>query len=154
MAKKKDKDITIERDVGGRPTKYKPEYCQQIIDYFDKIPQYTTYKESYYADGTLKSKEPIILPEQFPTFQGFAHSIDVNMSQLTRWQEEHQDFCTAYAHAKSLQERIWAVNAMGNLYNSQFAQFFGKNCLGYKDKQEVDIGNSGNAFEVNIKVVE
>jgi hypothetical protein len=30
---------------------------------------------------------------------------------------------------------------MNNSYNSQFAQFFSKNCLGYKDKQEVE--NSG-----------
>ena len=27
---------------------------------------------------------------------------------------------------------------MNNNYNSQFAQFFGKNCLGYKDKTEVE----------------
>lgn len=31
---------------------------------------------------------------------------------------------------------------MGNLYNAQFAQFFGKNCLGYKDKTEVESTNT------------
>jgi hypothetical protein len=44
--------------------------------------------------------------------------------------------------AKQLQEKIWLTNGMNNLYNSQFAQFFGKNCLGYKDKQEVE--HTGN----------
>ena len=33
---------------------------------------------------------------------------------------------------------------MGNLYNSQFAQFFGKNCLGYKDKTETEITGINN----------
>lgn len=123
----------------GRPTKYKEEYCQRIIAYFDRPPQQTVYKRTFYADGGVKSEEPIVLGEQLPTFQGFAHEIGVAVPTLLEWCDEHPEFSKAYARAKELQERIWLVNGMGGQYNAQFAQFFGKNCLGYKDKTEQDI---------------
>lgn len=123
---------------GGRPTKYKEEYCESIIKYFDIPPQQTVYKKTYYADGTLKSEDPIVLPVQFPTLQGFAHDIGVNVDTMIEWCKVHEKFSEAYTHAKALQERTWLTNAMGGLYNAQFAQFYGKNCLGYKDKTEVD----------------
>ena len=123
----------------GRPSKYKPEYCDDIIRYFDVPPQQTTYKKTYYADGTLKSEDPVTLACQLPTLQGYAHSIDINKDTLIEWSKEHQEFSVAYTRAKELQEQIWLINGMSGLYNSQFAQFFGTNCLGYKIKQDVTL---------------
>jgi hypothetical protein len=123
---------------GGVESTYKEEYCQQIIEYFNLPPQQTVYKKTYYADGTLKSEEPVILAEQLPTFQGFAHKIGTTHKTLLEWEKKYSEFGESYARAKQLQEKIWLVNGMGGQYNSQFAQFFGKNCLGYKDKTEVD----------------
>lgn len=132
----------------GRPTKYNKKYCKEIIEYFDKPPQSCIYKEEYFNNGTLKSKTPIIVAEEFPTFQGFASKIEVNIDTLHEWKEKYAEFSEAYTRAKELQEKIWLVNAMGGLYNAQFAQFFGKNCLGYKDKQELEhSGNINNPFE-------
>ncbi len=130
--------MKMAKNKGGRPTKYKEEYCAGIIEYFNLPPQQTVYKKTYYADGTLKSEEPVILAEQLPTFQGFADSIGVHFDTLNQWCKDYPEFSEAYARAKQLQEKIWLVNGMGGQYNSQFAQFFGKNCLGYKDKTEVD----------------
>lgn len=124
---------------GGRPTKYKAEYCDSIISYFDLPPQQTTYKRTYYANGQLKSEEPCVLAEQLPTVEGFAHSISVHKDTLYEWASKHKEFSVALARARQLQEKIWLVNAMGGQYNAQFAQFFGKNCLGYKDKSETEL---------------
>ncbi|MEG2082426.1 MAG: terminase small subunit, partial [Oscillospiraceae bacterium] len=88
-------------------------------------------------------------PAEFPTFQGFANFIGVDVNTLLNWTKEHAEFLGAYMRAKQLQEKVWLVNGMGGLYNSQFAQFFGKNCLGYKDKQETEI--SGDGFKVVIE---
>ena len=123
----------------GRPTKYKKRYCEDIVAYFTVEPQQTVYKKTYYANGNLKSEEPITLPEQFPTMQGFADYIGVHIDTLHEWKSVHKEFSESYRRAQQLQEKIWLVNGMSGLYNSQFAQFFGKNCLGYKDKQETDI---------------
>lgn len=123
----------------GRPTKYKAEYCESIVKYFDIPPQQVVYKESFFPDGTLKSNDPITLASQFPTLQGYAHSIDVHVDTMIEWCKEYKEFSEAYARAKQMQERVWLINGMSGLYNSQFAQFFGKNCLGYVDKTEQDI---------------
>jgi len=129
----------IAKHAGGRPPKYKPEYCDLIIEHFRVPAQTMKSKKTYYADGTIKSEEEYPVATDLPTFQNFADSIGVHMSQLTRWQDEYEEFRTAYARAKQLQEHIWLVNGMSNLYNSQFAQFFGKNCLGYSDKQSIEL---------------
>ena len=122
----------------GRPTKYKKEYCKDIVEYFNKEPQNCMYKEEYFQNGKLKSKIPVVIANAFPTFQEFANKIGVNIDTLHEWKNKHEEFSVAYTRAKELQERIWLVNSMSNLYNAQFAQFFGKNCLGYKDKQEIE----------------
>ena len=138
--------------MAGRPTKYDEKYCEQIIDYFKVPPTIVDYKREYYRDGTLKSEFPIIRGNTFPTFQGFADEIDVNIDTLNEWGKVHPEFSEAYTRAKQLQESIWLTNGMNNLYNAQFAQFFGKNCLGYKDKSEVETSGE-NKLDVNIKVI-
>jgi hypothetical protein len=127
----------------GRPTTYQKEYCEQIVEHFQKEPFTVLYKEEYHKDGELKCKTPILTANEFPTFQGFADKIGVHIDTLHEWKDKHKEFSEAYARAKQMQEHIWLINGMQNLYNSQFAQFFGKNCLGYKDKVEVDQNNTG-----------
>jgi hypothetical protein len=122
----------------GRPTEYKPEYCDQIIEYFSVQPFHEMYKEEFFKDGTLKSRTPTLIANEFPTFQGFADSIGVHVDTLHEWKKVNKEFSEAYARAKDIQEKIWLVNGMQNLYNAQFAQFFGKNCLGYSDKYEIE----------------
>lgn len=132
------KEQKPKKNKGGRPTKYKKEYCEQIVEYFRVPPEIIEYKREYYQNGNLKSEYPIVRGNEFPTFQGFADKIGVNIDTLNEWCNVHPKFSEAYTHAKSLQEKIWLTNGMTGLYNAQFAQFFGKNCLGYKDKQEVE----------------
>ena len=123
---------------GGRPTKYKKQYCKDMIEYFTREATTTEYEEEYFSDGELKKKKPIIIANNIPTFQGFAHKIGVNIDTLTEWNNTHEEFSVAYKEAKELQEKIWLENSMCGRYSPQFAIFFGKNCLGYKDKQEIE----------------
>jgi len=135
--------------MAGKTT-FKPEYCDMIIEHFTIQPQQTVYKRTFFPDGSVKSEDPVLLPEQFPTFQKFADKIGVHIDTLHKWKEDNESFSEAYARAKQLQEHIWLVNGMSNLYNSQFAQFFGKNCLGYKDKTETEItGLNGGPIELS-----
>ncbi len=135
--------------MAGKTT-FKPEYCDMIIEHFRVPPQVMRSKETYYADGTIKSKEEYPVAADLPTFQGFADKFGVHVDTLHKWKEDNGAFSEAYARAKQLQEHIWLVNGMSNLYNSQFAQFFGKNCLGYKDKTETEItGLNGGPIEVS-----
>ena len=90
----------------ARPTKYKKEYCDKIIKYFDVPPQRTEYRRTFYADGMLKSEEPVTKPAVFPTFQGFANLIGVNITTLHEWRRNYPEFSQAFARAKQIQESI------------------------------------------------
>ncbi|MEG0570907.1 MAG: terminase small subunit [Oscillospiraceae bacterium] len=127
---------TLKEAKKGRPTLYKKKYCSQIIEYFKVSPLVTDPKRTFYPDGTIKSEDPQVRGAEFPTFQGFASSLGVHVSTLLDWRDLHEDFAFSYALAKQLQENIWLVNSISGLYNSQFARFFGKCCLGYTDKSE------------------
>lgn len=131
----------------ARPTKYKKEYCDALVRFFTVLPAQTVYERTYFADGGIKSEKPIVLAADLPTFQAFAESIGVHVDTLHEWREQHKEFSEAYMRAKQLQESIWLINGMSGRYNAQFAQFFGKNCLGYTDKSEVEhSGQLNNPF--------
>ena len=103
-----------EKRSRGQPTKYKAKYCNEIIEYFNNS-------------------------EGFPTFEGFANSIGVDGATIVRWTDYSNNFCAAYARAKTIQCSRLVTGAMGNKYNSQFAQFFAKNNLGFRDKTETEV---------------
>ena len=135
--------MTEGKHPGGRPTKYDPIFCQQIIEYFSVPPTNIIYRTEYNKDGSVKCEVPVITAAELPTYQGFAHSIDVHIDTLIEWTKIHPKFSESYARAKQLQEQIWLVNSLENRYNAQFAMFFGKNCLGYKDKSETELTGPG-----------
>ena len=128
---------------GGRPTKYDPMFCDMIIKYFSVPPTNTIYRTEYNKDGSVKCEVPVITAAELPTYQGFAHSINVHIDTLIEWTKVYPGFSESYARAKQLQEQIWLVNSLENRYNAQFAMFFGKNCLGYKDKSETELTGPG-----------
>ena len=125
----------------GRPTKYRPNYCKKIVEYFSIEPTTTKLEKFYYKNGDIKEKE-VEVAANLPTIVGFAHSIGTTDRTLLTWSKNHKDFLRAYEWAKKLQEQIWMVNAVKGLYNPLFSIFLGKNIYGYKDKSETE--HSGN----------
>jgi len=122
------------KGVGGRPTKYKPEYCQKIIDYFSiDVEEYKSGEKKY------------------PTFIDFAHSINVSDESMNRWKEKYPEFRGAYKKAKKLLESFFIQAGMQGAVNTTFAIFYSKNCLGWKDKQEIDQSvNLAGSLKINI----
>ncbi len=123
-------------------TKYKEEYCEQIIEFFSQPSTRIEYKETYFK-GELSSKTPIVVPNDYPTFEMFAAKIGVTTDTLRNWAEEHPRFRLCYARAKEIQLGKLTSNAMIGLYNPLYAKFEAVNNHGQKDKQEVDTNVSG-----------
>lgn len=117
----------------GRPTKYKPEYCEQIIKYFD------VEHTKIVGDREIAN--------DLPTFQEFAHSIDVHVDTLHEWKKVHPDFSEAYKRAQALQEAMWLKNSMKGYYPGSFTIFAGKNMFGWRDKKEVEHSGSLTLLE-------
>lgn len=111
----------------GRPSLYRTEYCQSIIDYF-------AFKDvEYQVVGEGKNTAVVKKVPELPTFAGFADSIGVHRQTLHEWCEAHPEFSDAYARARDRLERmIWKHGLAGD-YASQMAQFFLKSRLGVEE---------------------
>ena len=119
----------------GQPTKYKPEYCQEIITFFDIEPYETTTEKFFYKNGDEKEKE-VRVPAQLPFFSAFARKIGVCHDTLCEWCKVHPDFSEAYKRAKELQKEMLINNGLMGLYNATAYIFTAKNIAGMRDKTE------------------
>ncbi len=120
---------------GGRPTKYKPEYCQKIIDFFSTPPN--TIKEiEHFKNGEVSWKDQKIIANKLPTFHEFARSIGVWPNTIKAWCREHNEFLTAFNYAKTLQKYFLIENGLNGCYNSTAFVFTAKNITDMKDHTE------------------
>lgn len=126
----------------GRPTKYKPKYCQEIIKYFNIEPWREIYDIYTYKDGTTKETKRLIAND-LPTLEGFATKIDVNIDTLNDWGKKHPEFLRAKEKAQALQKDILIKNSLAGLYQGNFAIFVAKNVTDMKDRTETDITSGG-----------
>ena len=123
--------------VMGRPTKYRPEYCDQIIKFFDREPVERFEVIKYNKAG----QEYSVTEEracQCPTFEKFSADVGVSRQTLLAWTKDFPDFLVAYTNARALQANIMLVNGMSGLYNAGFTGLSMKNMHGWADKQEVE----------------
>lgn len=116
MAKKK----------AGHPTSYKPEYCQEIINYFSRSPYEVT------RDFKHGRQE---VPNEFPTFLKFAIKIGVHYDTLREWVKVHKEFSESYNVAKRLQQEFLTENALRGNYAPAYAIFMQKNCNRWQDEE-------------------
>jgi len=125
------------KSKGGRPTKYKPEYCQKIIEFFDRPLVEHKPKEVIHPKLGVVS----IMEERgtdLPLFQDFAHELSVHTDTLLEWCTKHEEFSVSYKRAKELQAKHLITNTMQNRYATSFAIFTAKNIMGWRDKQEIE----------------
>lgn len=113
----------------GRPTSYRPEFCERIVAYFERTQT---------DDG-----EPY-----FPQFVGFAHEIGVTRNTLLNWCDANPEFLGAYQRAKGLQEQALVAHTLAGRFNASFAGLTAKNLLGWRDRQDLEhSGPNGGPIE-------
>lgn len=100
----------------GRPTKYKPEYCQMVVDHM--------------AEGA--------------SLTSFAAEIEVSRATINVWMGEYPEFLESVKRAKAKcaawWERVGRSGAQGGDVNPTLVIFGLKNMAAddWRDKQEVD----------------
>ena len=140
------------KDKNKVACKYDDKYCDELIQFFSKPATRVEYKETYYK-GELTSRTPILLPEEYPTFEMFAAKIGVSTSTLKNWCEEHARFADCYARAKEIQFGKLTSNAITGIYNPIYAKFEAVNNHSLKDKQEIDTTVKGEAIDDKTKAL-
>ena len=123
----------------GRPTKYKPEYCKAIIEFFSgditKKEKITSITKSGVVEHYVE------VPEKLPLFSAFARSIGVDEDTIVNWTKEYPEFFGAYTRAKALQKEFLIHNGIAGRYDTKFAMFVAVNVTNMKDKQDHTLGN-------------
>lgn len=127
--------MSEKKNKGGRPSKYKEEYCEKIIEYFSGDPIEK-------IDGGLKANP-------LPFLSNFARSIGVCHDTIIEWGKQHPKFSEAYAHAKELQKQHLIQCGLLGLYNPRFAIFTAKNITSMRDQEEhLHVGDKDRPIEI------
>lgn len=146
----------------GRPTKYRPEYCQDIVRYFETCHAEIVVDVKFFqpnknvtvqeilnplADksdneilqaGAVKSIDQKLIMTRFPTIVRYALSIGVTKETIYEWADKYKEFSDSLVICKHIAESILLENWLQWTFNWPFAMFLLKNNYGYKDKTEVD----------------
>ena len=121
----------------GRPTLYRPEYCDMLIEYFDIEPTREVTRQIVNKAGEVVELVQTV-PNDLPTLAGFCCKIHVHRDTLQEWAKVHPSFSVAIKHAKEHQERILVSNGITGFYDKTFAIFTAKNLISWRDKTEVE----------------
>ena len=115
-----------EKRPKGRPSKYRPEFCEQIIE----------------------------LGKLGKSIAQMASHFDVDKASIYRWSEESEDFRTALARARAHSQTWWENEAQKNMDNRNFnAQLWLKSVASrfrddYTERQQTEItGANGGALK-------
>ena len=117
------------KNKGGRPTDYRPEYCEQLIEHM--------------AQGF--------------SYQSFAGVIRKGVKTLYRWEEAHPEWLEAKEIAEAASRKWWdergldAVRGLCEGFNATVWVFTYKNRFGWRDKQELT-GKDGEPIKANLEV--
>lgn len=150
-----------EKNPGGAPTKYKEEFCQEIIKFFDREP----YEPVMYEDdgrmiaATTKSGAPVFKPTPLPTKANFATHIGVHRETINNWAKEHPKFFDAVKRAEAIQEDLLMQGGLAGTYDKTFSIFTAKNVMGWSDKgksdfAQVDFGDAKTPVEKCQKIID
>ena len=123
----------------ARPTKYKEEYCEDMLDFFNRepfSPLMIDSNEGERVPALTKNGSPILVPCKLPTFEGFAIKLGVHRETLLNWAESNDEFFDALKRAKDMQKEILIQNGLVGAYEKTFAIFTAKNITDMRDKQE------------------
>lgn len=130
---------------GGRPTDYKPEYCQMMLDHFNQ-PLYVTKKKEI-ASGGRKVIVEEEKPNSMPTFERFALNIGVIHETLRNWCKSNPEFFAAYSACKDIQKNFILEHGMMGGYNAGFAKFVAVNVTDLRDKVTHEVGEVNLEFK-------
>ncbi|AHG23457.1 hypothetical protein P858_41 [Edwardsiella phage eiAU-183] len=128
--------------VYGRPTNYRPEYAEKMVQYFENA---TAWQLNY----TDKGNAQVIPRDNQPSFVKFARLIGVTRWNLMLWARANPDFAEAYAICKELQQEFISQAAGVGLMPSAWAIFQMRANHGITDQQPDTVSDEDDS-DVNV----
>lgn len=134
----------------GAPTKYNPEYCNELIAFFDIEPYEEREIPHMGSKGEFKWMDYKRMPNRLPTVRNFCKKIKVDYTTFYEWVKVHKEFSHALSQAEDIRKWFVIENGLNELYNPVFAKFTAINITDMKDKTDVGIQGDMN---VSVKIV-
>lgn len=132
----------IERPKVGQPTKYRPEYCEQMVQYFFTAPQKITetvkgvFEESS-MKGMTKKQEVQTIVAELPTFERFAGSIGTHPETIINWGKKFPEFAEAIKRCKAVQKDFMVQGLLSGRIPGMGGIFVAKNITDMVDDSTV-----------------
>jgi hypothetical protein len=136
------KDLEPDR-YSSMKSRYKPEYCLQVVSFFEDVPltRMEDVEEIEDENGELKRKKAA-RAVGCPTLAGFAASIGRSVKDLDNWRDAHPEFEEACQAALAIQADHLVQNASSGKAPPGFAIFMLKNFHGMVDKVESEVSGA------------
>ena len=135
----------------GRPTKYKKQYCEEIIRFFD-VPQTKIQKVTQItASGVTEFNKEV--PENLPTIIGFARKIGVLSETLKEWADKYEEFSVSYRKALEIEKEFLIQNGLKGFYQPNIFQFIASNLTDMRNKETKEhTGADGGPIQTKVTV--
>lgn len=114
----------------GRQTAYRPQYCEEILDYFGNARPWVVHL-------TAKGNAQVIPKDRMPTVARFAQAIGVGVACVYRWAKRHPEFAKAYAEALEMQ-KAFVLESGGIAMQAGFATFVLKAAHKMRDDEVIE----------------
>lgn len=147
MSEKQPKE-QAQKPKMGRPTKYTPEICQRMVDYFNT--ELYEIKQKKVKSKFGETIQEYAVPCRLPTFERFSVLEDLANSTIKLWREKHPDFSAAYEKCKNIQKEILMHHGLTGNYNAAFAKFVAINCTDMREQVDHNIDANLKINELDI----
>jgi len=131
----------------GRPTKYKKEYCEMMIDFFNRdVTRIVETEEMQLGKKTIRKER---LPNYPPMFGKFARDVlKINHCTLLEWVKKYDEFAKAYNECKVIQREHIIIGCLMGVYNGNFGRFTMKNISDWRDNVDTHISTDRGGLKL------
>lgn len=134
----------------GRLTKYRPEHCRKLIDFFD-IEPYEDIEIDHYEKTKGKDGGVVVwadfkrTPNKLPTLRDFAKTISVHISNVYEWLNKEstafqKEFRDAFTCAREIRKDFLIQNGLQGLYPPLSFKFVAINLTDMTDRTDLTSG--------------
>lgn len=127
----------------GRPTKYKKEFCDRMVEWFDR--ELTILKEVDKIEYGKVVKVEAEAPNEPPMFGTFARQeLGIYHQTMITWTKQYPEFNEAYRECKQIQRDFIVMGCLMGHLNSNFGRFTMKNISEWRDNIETHVSTDKN----------
>lgn len=123
----------------GRPTKYTPQICEDLVNFFDGDPYEDREIPHMGKTGEFKWMDYKRMANKLPTVRSFCKKYKIHYDTFYEWVKVHPQFSDAFTRAQELRKWFLIENGLNGTYNPLFAKFTAINITDMRDKQDVGI---------------